>query len=253
MNFLFFSQFGDDGIIQYLINELQIKNKTFIEFGVGNYLESNTRFLLMHDNWSGFCMDGDENNIQHLKAQSWFWKYDICAESHFITKANINPLLQNRFDDPEIGLLHIDLDGNDYWIWQEINSIKPIILIMEYNSIFGPERKITVPYRDDFIRTTAHFSNLYWGASLAALNNLSEKKGYSLITCNSAGNNAYFIKDEYLKDFRKKSVKEVFVESKYRESRNCTGDLTYLARNARYECIKDLPVYNIDTGKIEKL
>ena len=50
VEFSAFSQWGDDGIIQYLIHLLDIKEQSFIEFGVGNYLEANTRFLLMNNN-----------------------------------------------------------------------------------------------------------------------------------------------------------------------------------------------------------
>ena len=66
VEFQVFSQFGDDGIIQYLVDKLPIKNKTFIEFGVEDYKESNTRFLLINNGWSGFVMDGDEKNVQQI-------------------------------------------------------------------------------------------------------------------------------------------------------------------------------------------
>jgi len=97
----------------------------------------------------------------------------------------------------------------------------PVILILEYNSLFGLERAITVPYSDSFQRTKAHYSNLYWGASLRALYNLSVKKGYEFIGCNSSGNNAYFILKEYMNNNLKPiSLKEGYVMSKFRESRN---------------------------------
>ena len=60
--FKVFSQWGDDGIIQYLINKIPIKNQTFVEFGVEDYTESNTRFLLMNNNWSGLIIDGSYSN-----------------------------------------------------------------------------------------------------------------------------------------------------------------------------------------------
>ena len=77
--FKIFSQFGDDGIIQYLIKNLDIKNKTFIEFGVEDYMESNTRFLMMNDNWSGFIIDGSKDSINSIKNTNWYWKYDLCC------------------------------------------------------------------------------------------------------------------------------------------------------------------------------
>src|SRR3954471_19467097 len=55
-----FSQFGDDGIIQYLVHQLPIENDTFVEIGVEDYTEANTRFLLMRDNWRGLVVDSAE-------------------------------------------------------------------------------------------------------------------------------------------------------------------------------------------------
>ena len=75
--FKIFSQFGDDGIIQFLIKNIDIENEVFIEFGVGNYMESNTRFLMMNNNWSGFIMHGLLEALSSLKQQDWFWKYDL--------------------------------------------------------------------------------------------------------------------------------------------------------------------------------
>src|ERR1700744_5508213 len=56
VEFQVFSQFGDDGIIQWLISKIDIPNKTFIEFGVENYIESNTRFLLINNKWKGLVI-----------------------------------------------------------------------------------------------------------------------------------------------------------------------------------------------------
>lgn len=253
--FKIFSEWGDDGIIQYLIKHVPIQNKTFIEFGVENYLESNTRFLMMNNNWSGFVMDGSEQNMKSLKNRSWFFRYDLRCRSAWIDKDNINDLLKDsKFSN--LGLLHIDLDGNDYFILEAIDFsvFNPAILIMEYNSVFGNQRAITVPYQRDFQRTSKHYSNLYFGASLAALNFVAEKKGYSLIGCNLAGNNGYFLRNDLLNDrFPKKSPEEVFVESKFRESRDASYRLSFVRGSDRLSLIKGLEVYNVITGKNEVL
>ena len=56
VEFRVFSQWGDVGIIQYLIHNVPIPNDTFVEFGVEDYREANTRFLLLNDNWRGLIM-----------------------------------------------------------------------------------------------------------------------------------------------------------------------------------------------------
>ncbi len=254
VEFKVFSQWGDDGIIQWLVHNLDIPNKTFVEFGVENYREANTRFLMMNDNWSGLVMDGSKLNVAQIINSEYFWQYDLAANAVFITAENINDLLSSSSLEKEVGILHVDLDGNDYWIWKEINVISPIIVILEYNSLFGIDRAITVPYDRNFNRTNAHYSNLYFGASLLALHQLSVNKGYSFIGCNSAGNNAYFVRKDKLNDsVREASLGNGFVVSKFRDSRNSRGRLSYLNGTARIEAIKGMPVYNIDKNQIENL
>jgi hypothetical protein len=251
--FKIFSQWGDDGIIQYLINELNITNKTFVEFGVADYLESNTRFLLQNNNWKGLIFDGSEQNIYSIKNTDLYWKHNITAKTAFITAENINELIDSSGFKDEIGLLHIDIDGNDYWVWKAITVIDPIIAIIEFNSVFGKDRSITVPYRDDFQRGKAHYSNLYAGASLRALYALAQKKGYVFIGCNSAGNNAYFVKEANLGNLKALSLEEGYVNSKFREARNENGQLSLLNDGNRLNLIKGLEVYNTRTEKIEIL
>lgn len=252
VEFKVFSQWGDDGIIQWLINNLNIKNNTFIEFGVENYQESNTRFLLMNNNWSGLIMDGSEKNVKQIKNSYYYWKYDLTAIPAFIDVENVNRIISSKFIN-SVGLLHIDIDGNDYWIWKAIDLIFPDIVIIEYNSVFGIDRPITIPYQPDFKRTNAHPSWLYYGSSLLALTILAEKKGFSFIGCNSAGNNAYFIKKSLLNDkIKEMSVEKGYVVSQFRESR--TGNkLSYIGGQERYQLIKGLPVYNVETNSIEPL
>jgi hypothetical protein len=254
VEFKVFSQWGDDGIIQWLVNNVDFPNKTFVEFGVENYRESNTRFLMMNNNWSGLVMDGSQSNVAQIINSEYFWKYTLSAKAAFIDADNINSLLSSSGLAAEVGILHIDLDGNDYWIWKEINVVSPMVVIIEYNSVFGIDRAITIPYDKDFHRTKAHFSNMYYGASLRAMHRLSAEKGYSFIGCNSSGINAYFVRNDKLND----SVREISLENGYvlstlRDSRDKEGRLTYLTGSDRLEVIRGMPVYNLETGRTEKL
>jgi hypothetical protein len=250
--FKVFSQWGEDGILQFLVSNLNLRNKTFIEFGVENFLESNCRFLMMKDNWSGFIIDGSQEKIAELKSMYFYWKYDLNAQSFFINKSNINFILEKSGFQNNVGILSIDLDGVDYYILDAIKNIDASILVCEFNSLFGAVRKISIPYSDDFNRTEAHYSNLYWGASLPAIKSLAEKRGYALVGINEAVNNAFFVKKDLLNfKVKEKRVEELFEISKYRESRNSTGNLTFLDHDSRLKLIKGLPVYNIDADSIE--
>lgn len=249
--FQIFSQWGDDGIINFLVNYLHIKEKSFVEFGVENYTECNTRFLLINDNWRGLIMDGSESNMQSVRNEMLYWKYDLTAVATFITAENINGLLLDNGFKGEIGLLHIDIDGNDYWVWKAINVVQPILVIVEYNSVFGDQNPWTTPYNPSFIRTKAHFSNLYFGSSITSLCDLAEEKGYSFIGCNSNGNNAYFVRKDRLRQLQVKTVKEGYVLSKFSEGRNMNGELTFLRNDARLLAIKGMEIYNTRKNSIE--
>jgi hypothetical protein len=254
VEFKVFSQWGDDGIIQWLVHNLDIPNKTFVEFGVENYRESNTRFLMMNNNWSGLVMDSSKWNVAQIINSEYFWQYDLVANTAFITAENINSLLSSSRLENEVGILHIDLDGNEYWIWKEIQIISPIVVILEYNSHFGIDKAITIPYSSNFHRADKHYSGLYFGASLLALHQLSVSKGYSFIGCNSAGNNAYFVRRDKLNDsVREISLEKGYIVSKFRESKDVVGRQTYLSGLARIDVIKGMPVYNINTNQIENL
>jgi hypothetical protein len=252
VEFSVFSQFGDDGIIQWLTQRLE-PVPVFIEFGVEDYWESNTRFLLMHDNWSGLVLDGSERNVAAIQAADVSWRHDLKSVCAFITAENINDLIAGQGIPSDIGLLHIDLDGMDYLVWQALDVVRPLVLILEYNSVFGSSRAITVPYDPGFVRTKAHYSNLYQGASLSALYDLSVEKGYDFIGCNSAGNNAYFVRRDSRHGLKVLSVEEGYVVSKFAESRDEQGQLTHVRGESRIELIRGLPVVNTRSGELESL
>jgi hypothetical protein len=252
--FKIFSQWGEDGIIQHLINSVQIENKTFIEFGVEDFFESNCRFLLMKDNWKGYVIDGSEANIARIRASYYFWRHHLNTKQAFITKDNINELLaESRFEE-DLGLLSIDLDGIDYFVLEAISMYRPRILIAEFNDVFGSQRAITVPYRADFNRTKAHYSNLYFGASIAAISILAESKGYAFVGTGSMGGNAFFVRSDLLNDkVQQKSIRQVLPSLSCRESRDQAGNLTFLVGDDRIRELKGMPVYNVDSGLTETL
>lgn len=250
--FQVFSQWGDDGIIQFLIQKIK-PTPVFIEFGVEDYKESNTRFLLHNNNWKGLIIDGSEKHIKRIKNSDEYWKFDLTAVCSFITAENINQIFTDHHFNTPIGILSIDIDGNDYWIWKAINVIQPEIVIVEYNSVYGAERTITIPYQADFVRAKAHHSHLYAGTSLAAIVQLSEEKGYAFVGSNSAGNNAYFVRKDKLSGLLPLSSKEGYVASKFRESRDANGNLTYLSGQDRLGLIKGMPIYNTTTQTLEKI
>ena len=251
VEFRVFSQWGEDGIIQWLINNTVLDKKIFVEFGVEDYVESNTRFLLMNNNWAGLVIDGSEENVKKIRQWDDYWKYDLRAVSRFITRDNINSIISENGIEGDIGILSVDIDGNDYWVLDSIACVRPRILVCEYNNIFGADKKVTVPYDEKFFRTDKHFSNLYWGCSLGALCDWAERNGFYYMGSNSAGNNAFFVRKDCISPDMLPEKRNVFVESRYRESRDGSGKLTYLRGEERLDAIKEMKLWNLENGRVE--
>tara|TARA_B100001093_G_scaffold78881_1_gene70124 strand:- start:38 stop:1045 length:1008 start_codon:yes stop_codon:yes gene_type:complete len=245
------SQWGDDGVIQYIVSQLKDIQKSFVEFGVEDYKESNTRFLLHNNNWKGLIIDSSVDNINNIKSQSLYWRYQLTAVEAFITEDNINSLISENSDRGDIGILSIDIDGNDYWIWKAITVVQPWIVIVEYNSILGVDSSITIPYQKDFNRFEAHYSGLYFGASLKAFYELAQEKGYEFLGTTSNGNNAYFVRSDKIKgSLRSVSLEKGFNLAQLRESRNIDGEKSYVGEEDRQQLISEMEFWNIDEQKL---
>lgn len=244
-----FSQWGEDGLIQYLVSRVEIRERVFVEFGVENYLESNTRFLLINSGWRGLVIDGSEENIAYVRSDEIHWRYPLTAIQAFVTRDNINDLLRTNGIVGDIGLLSIDIDGNDYWVWEAIDAVCPRIVVVEYNSLWGPDAFVTIPYDPHFTRGQAHYSNLYYGASAAALEALGRRKGYTLIGSNRAGNNLFFVRNDVAGRLRPVTARTTWRASSFRESRDAEGGLTYLDADAARKAIAELPLVDIRDGR----
>ena len=247
------SQWGQDGHNDWLIERAEIPSaaQTFIELGVEDYRQSNTRFLLQNRNWRGLIMDGHPAVLAAVNSDGLAWRYDLTARAAFITRENINDLIQRAGFEGEIGLLSIDIDGNDYWVWEALHTVRPIICICEYNAVFGDVHPICTAYDEHFNRTKAHFSNLYFGASIDALRLLAAKKGYRFVGTNSAGNDAFFVREDYACRFVESSLQSVrSLPSLFRESRDGSGQNTYIGGVERLRLISCLPVIHVETGDI---
>lgn len=248
--FKVFSQFGEDGIIQYLIRHVPLTERTFIEFGVQDYSEANTRFLLMNNNWSGLIIDGDDAHLRFCDARGLKWRYDLTTVKAFVTPGNVDRLFEEAGFQGDIGLLSLDIDGVDYWVLASIKSVQPRILICEYNSTFGPDEAVTIPEDQGFERSSGHYSNLYWGASLSALVELTGTLGYSFVGSNSAGNNAFFVRDDVLGNLRRLTARDGFVRSRFRESRALDGSLSLVrAHRDRLAIIRDCVLVDLRDGR----
>lgn len=245
--FRVFSQWGEDGIIQHLLRHVKIDRKIFVEFGVEDYRESNTRFLLVNNNWTGLILDGDSTNVRNIKTSRIYWAYNIKAQQAFVTAENINEVLSENGITGEIGLLSIDIDGNDFWVWRAITVVNPVIVVVEYNHRFGSQAAVTIPYDANFERTRATEPLVYFGASLPALCWLAERKGYAFVGCNSNGVNAFFVrKDKLPSAIRELTPGEGYVAGKFTETLSADGTPNKVNLEEERQMVMRFPLVNVE-------
>ena len=177
-----YSQNGEEAIIAYIFENIKPYKKYFVDFGAGDgFWLSNTR-ALEEKGWNGLWMDG--NNLGN----------DEVMEEH-ITAENINDLFKKYKVPQSFGLLSIDIDGNDYWVWEAI-TYDPAVVVIEMNGCIKEGISKTIVYNPD--HTWQH--NDYYGASFEALKKLGHAKGYKLIYQHQAVN-MFFVKTDLLPSF----------------------------------------------------
>jgi len=248
--FRIFSQWGEDGIIQYLTRSIPEISRTFIEFGVEDFSESNCRFLMLKDNWSGYVIDGSHDHIRAIQAKDYYWKHDLTAVEAFIDKDNINGLLENSRFGTEPGILSVDIDGVDFFVLDALSDWRPSIVIVEYNGLFGFKDPVSVPYSPAFSRFEAHYSGLYWGASLTAFHELLRDRGYALVGTNRVGSNAFFVRRDHLgQKLQERLPKEAWRPVSFRDCRGQDGQLHFPSQEERLQIIAQLPLVNTITGE----
>ncbi len=192
-----FSQNGEDGIISEIFKRIGTESKYFVEFGVGNGLENNTVCLLFKD-YTGCWIEANADHVQAItqKFGPVIRKGQLKVRNELITAENIETLFRELKVPEEFDLLSIDIDGNDYWVWKAIENYHPRVLVIEYNALFPPDINAVIRYNP-------HFSwggTFYFGASLKALEILGAHKGYRLVGCDFKGVNAFFVRQDLIKD-----------------------------------------------------
>ena len=193
-----YSQNGEDGIIEFIFSMIGTTNKFFVEFGVGDSSECNGRNLI-EKGWQGLMMDS-------VFTQNIFIKNEI------VTAENVNLIFSKYHVPYEFDLLCIDIDYNDYWVWKSLENFTPRVVVIEYNSTISYNESLSVKYDS----TAVWDGSNYFGASLAAMEKLGKKKGYTLVGCDNHGVNAFFIKSSLLnKNYQPKILDILYKPPKF--------------------------------------
>ncbi len=192
-SFNVFTYHGEDGILLYLLGQLPDVPKTFVDIGAGDCIKGNCSTLVVHYGWEGLFIDQNEKQLG-VGRQFYKWKIRNGTVLNFlpqtVTRENINSIIQHAGISGKIGLLSIDIDGNDYWVWEAIDVIQPQIVIIEAKVEFG-NKSIAVPYG---VANHHAIDPMFNGASVEALCRLASEKGYKLAGANKQGYNLFFVR-----------------------------------------------------------
>ena len=197
-----YSQWGEDGILDYICEIVELAKPRVLEIGAGNFLECNSRFIAEFRNASVVAVDA-RADLLNAPLHSLKWKNNIELVNEWITPDNINSIIElAERNMNSVDIFSLDLDGNDYWILESANLSQFKIVVVEYNALFGPSYEVTVPRNDKFERYKEHVSGLYYGASLKAFVELLKLKGFTFIGTNRSCVNAFLSKGIYTVNLR---------------------------------------------------
>ena len=203
-----FSQNGEDGVLDVLRKQLRSANRYFIEIGAADGIENNTAWLAIAERYSGIMIEGDAHRAARAARIIASSSLGVDCQHLFVSPAKgatIVALALHR--DPDV--FSLDIDGCDYYVARALldSGLRPRIMVVEYNSVFGPKRSATIEYREDFDMASAHLTQLYYGVSIAGWRAYLEKQGYRFVTVDRNGVNAFFVDPahfdaSFLKGFR---------------------------------------------------
>jgi hypothetical protein len=200
VGFRSYSQHEEDGILLFIFALIGTTNKHSVEICAGDGVECNTANLILNHRWVGILFDGNQDNTKKAKQfysshpDSKHWPPTIVH--HWITRHNINSLLDTHGFQGQIDLLSLDVDGVDYWLWKDLNIVSPRVVVLEFNHLWGPEKSVTVPYSDQFVGGFTPYGSDYAGASLNAFIRLGRTKGYRFVGTNAIATNAFFVRQD---------------------------------------------------------
>ena len=189
-----FSQNGEDGILDVLRSQLRSGNRHFVEIGASDGVENNTAWLLVAEKYAGLMVEGDR--WLSARAQRNIMSHSIGAECRqmFVTVESL-PVIRATVAHADPEVFSLDIDGNDLYIMRAAleAGFRPRIIVVEYNSVYGPDRSVTIEYQPAFTLGESHPSQLHYGVSVSGWRTMLEARGYRFVTVDRNGVNAFFV------------------------------------------------------------
>lgn len=193
------SEHDEDGILLFLLAVTGTASRRFVDIGCGNGVHgSNCANLAFNLGFGGVLVDADARLVE-IGAAIYGRHPDTrrappCFVQSFVTRDTINPLLIDSGTVGEVDVLSIDIDGNEYWIWDALDAVDPRIVVVEIHDEYGLD-DILGPY-DENLRWQEARDDVPFGASATAMTRLATSRGYRLVGGNRAGFNAIYLRQD---------------------------------------------------------
>lgn len=224
------SQSGEDGIIEYIFTIINPENRYCVEFGAwdGKYL-SNCYNLIQNKEWNGLFIEANPIKYEELITNHGDNKKVNCVKEfvEFDGQRSLENIMKREGVPQNFELLSIDVDGIDYFIWENLSEYKPKVVVIEFNP--------SVP--NDVVFVQPKDNNLNQGSSLLALILLGKEKGYELVCCTSF--NAIFVLKEYYSSF---NISSNLIWHMYRPA--CDGRIFHGYDSTVYVCGMDRLIWS---------
>ena len=197
--FRVFSQFDEDGVTLFLLAAAGDGPGRVLDLGAGDGVHaSNCANLLLNLGYDGLLVDGDAESIAW--AERFYARHPDTKErppatkQAFLTRENVNDVVSEAGLEGDVDLLSIDVDGNDYWLWEALECVRPRFVVVEAHPELGRDEYV-MPYQADFTWSSAPADGRY-GASLLAFVRLGERLGYRAVGANQYGFNVFFARED---------------------------------------------------------
>ncbi len=227
----------EEGLIEYLLEVIPPKETFCIEFGAQDGLGVHVKNLIRNYRFSALLIEADEKMAELLK-ENYKDFPTVNTVNAFLSRDNIEHLFSNNNVPKRPYMLVIDIDGNDYHIWQAIKKIEPIFVSIEFNASYGPSERFVIDYDENFRWS----GDDYFGASIRSMVELGRGKGYELLHCTSGGDNLYFVRKEFFPEF---NIEDNSIDAMYQ--------LPQYGRYGRSRYGKGHPTSKRNSRKLERI
>lgn len=185
-----YSQNGEDGMIAEAFRRIGTQHRVFVEIGVEDGQQNNTR-LLLEQGWTGVWVDGNQAKLADARATfaGYIASGALQVVEGMVDAATVNAMLDSVDTPPAVDFLSLDIDQNTSHVWRALQC-RARVACIEYNASLPPAVALEAAY--DPAQMWDGVSHWY-GGSLKALERIGAAKGMNLVGCDLNGVNAFFV------------------------------------------------------------